>query len=601
MSLPNRRPWPAALLAAWLVALTLGTAQAATPADAAQTQRLHALFERHWQATLRSHPERATHLGDHRYGDRLSDHSPQARAARDEEVRRTLTQAQAIRRDALSPTDRVSYDVFVHGLAQEVRMQAFEGFRSLSLGSSGGFHASFSGLLRQSPAERTEQVEQILARMAAYPRRVDQEIDRLRVGLAQGWVGSRPVLQRVLEQIDGQLPANVEDGPFFEPFTRLGSGIPAAERQALQRRGRETIAEHVMPALGRLRAFVADVYLPAAPPDGALSRYPGGERVYAAVVQEQTTTSLTPQEIHSLGLAQVARLRKEIDAVMRETGFRGDFAQFVKSLNTDPKFFHTSPQALLAGYREIAKRIDPELPRLFAELPRTPYGVRAMPEHFGPGRAEFYNSPSLDGRQPGWFSANAVGYRTRPIWGMETLVAHETVPGHHLQSARAVELRGLPAFRRAGFYTAYGEGWALYAETLGPELGLYKDPYSRFGHLQAQVFRAARLVVDTGLHAMGWSRQQAIDYMIDNTGHEAGFVAAEIDRYYSMPGQALSYMIGQLKIIELRDRAREKLGERFDIRQFHQVVLDQGALPLDVLAQVVDDWIASVAAQRAPT
>jgi uncharacterized protein (DUF885 family) len=260
---------------------------------------------------------------------------------------------------------------------------------------------------------------------------------------------------------------------------------------------------------------------------------------------------------------------------------------------SDPKFFYPTLEAQLAGYRDIGKRIEPELPKLFVELPRAPYGIRAMPLHVGPGRAEFYNRPSLDGRQPGWFNVNPFGVTTRPRWAMETLVAHETVPGHHLQGARSVELQGLPAFRRAGFYPAYGEGWALYAETLGPQLGLYTDPYSRFGHLQAQMFRAARLVVDTGLHTQGWSRQQAIDYMIATTGQDPVPMAGEVDRYYSMPAQALSYMIGELKIIELRDRAMARLGERFDIRRFHQLVIDQGALPLDVLERVVDDWIAA--------
>ena len=252
---------------------------------------------------------------------------------------------------------------------------------------------------------------------------------------------------------------------------------------------------------------------------------------------------------------------------------------------------------MLAGYRDIAKRIDPELPRLFAELPRAPYGVRAMPSHFSSDRAEFYSEPAQDGSRPGWFNANAQGYLKRPIWGMETLVAHEAVPGHHLQTARAVELGELPKFRRSAGFTAYAEGWALYAETLGFELGLYKDPYSRFGHLQDQALRAARLVVDTGIHAFGWSRQQAIDHMVTQAGQQPDYAASEVDRYISWPAQALAYMIGELKLIELRERARARLGERFDVRQFHRVVLDQGAVPLPLLEAAVDGWLASAAAQ----
>jgi uncharacterized protein (DUF885 family) len=318
------------------------------------------------------------------------------------------------------------------------------------------------------------------------------------------------------------------------------------------------------------------------------------------LVKSSTTTTLSPAQIHAIGLREMERLRGEIRQVMQRMGWTGDFASFVRHLNTDPKYFHTSPEALLTGYRDIGKRLDAEMPKLFAELPRAPWGVRPMPAHMGPDAAESYDSPGLDGARAGWFNANTVGWRTRPIWGMETLVAHEAVPGHHLQVARAIELRGLPRFRRASGYTAYSEGWALYAETLGFELGLYKEAPSHFGHLQWQMVRAVRLVVDTGLHQLGWTRQQAIDLMLAETGEDRGQVESEIDRYLSWPGQALGYMVGQLKIIELRDRARAALGDRFDIRRFHNVVLDQGALPLTVLEQQVDVWIAAEKQAPAP-
>ena len=304
---------------------------------------------------------------------------------------------------------------------------------------------------------------------------------------------------------------------------------------------------------------------------------------------------MSAREIHAIGQRELLRIRAEMEAVMetlkREGKFNGDFAAFVAWLNSDPRFFHTSPEALLAGYRDIAKRLDAEMPKLFAELPRAPYGVQAMPAHLG-DRAEYYNGPALDGSRAGNFFANTFAWRTRPIWAMETLVAHEAVPGHHLQVARATELRSLPNFRRSGFgYTAFSEGWALYAETLGFDLGLYTEPTSHFGHLQWQAFRAARLVVDTGMHALGWSRQQSIDFMAERTGVNRNFVSAEVDRYTSQPGQALAYMIGKLKFDELRDRARAKLGARFDIRRFHNAALDQGSLPLSLLEQVVDAWI----------
>jgi uncharacterized protein (DUF885 family) len=346
-----------------------------------------------------------------------------------------------------------------------------------------------------------------------------------------------------------------------------------------------------------LRAFIADEYRPKAAADGAMSSYPEGVRVYELLVREQTTTALAAREIHDIGLAELARLRGEMESVMREVKFEGDFNKFAAFLDQDPRFRYASADALMAHYRDIGKRLDAELPRLFAELPRAAWGVRPMPPHMGTDRAEYYQQPAQDGTRAGVFFANALGFAHKRTWEAETLTAHEAVPGHHLQIARALELRGLPEFRRNGFFTAYIEGWALYAETLGFELGLYSDPYNRFGHLQWQAFRAARLVVDTGLHAFGWSRQRAIDYMVERTGVAREFVVSEVDRYLSNPGQALAYMIGKLKFDELRARARAKLGNKFDLRRFHNMLLDQGALPLDVLDRLADEWIAAEAAR----
>ena len=309
-------------------------------------------------------------------------------------------------------------------------------------------------------------------------------------------------------------------------------------------------------------------------------------------MRQSTTTDLTATEVHAIGQREVKRLRAEMEAQMKAAAFTGSFAEFVAILNTDPRFFLADGEALLARYRDIAKRVDPELPKLFAELPRTPYGVRAIPAHEGPGRSDNYTRPPLDGSGPGWFNANAAAVKIRPTWTMETYFAHEAVPGHHLQNARALELTGLPTFRRSAWVSAYGEGWALYAETLGSELGLYTDAYSRFGHLQLQALRAARLVVDTGIHALGWQREEAIVWMSERRGISRDIIEPQVDRYYAWPGQALSYMIGELKIIELRDRARAALGARFDIRRFHMAVLDGGPVPLAVLEQALDDWIA---------
>jgi uncharacterized protein (DUF885 family) len=571
--------------------LALVVAVGCRAADAGETRKLHELFDRQWQALLERYPEIGTFRGDGRFDDRLTDLSPAAIAAFDARTRGWRDEARTIRRDLLEPTDRVSLDMFVGALDRQIEQQAFEGWRSMRIGALGGAQTELAGLMQQTPVARRDQFERLLQRWAAYPRQADQEIALLRRGMALGWVPSRDVLERALAQLDRQL---ADGGPFYGVVDKAVPDLPPAERTQLQAAGRAAVETQVLPALRRLREFVAGEYMAHAVADGALLHYPDGARLYALRVREQTTTALTPEQIHAIGLRELARLRAGMEAVMREVRFDGGFAAFADAIRSDPRFIVAGPDALLARYRDIAKRIDAELPRLFAELPRVPYGVRAMPAHLGPNAAEFYERPAADGSRAGFFNANAEGWRAKPTWGMPTLVAHEAVPGHHLQIARALELRGLPEFRRDGFgLTAFIEGWALYAETLGAQIGLYDDPYARFGHLQAQAFRAARLVVDTGIHALGWPRAQAIDFMVENTGMDRGFLASEVDRYTSNPGQALAYMIGKLKIDELRDRARERLGHRFDLRRFHNAVIDQDALPLDTLERVVDEWVAA--------
>jgi uncharacterized protein (DUF885 family) len=581
-----------------MIAVAATVAQAATPAT--EARKLHTLFERHWAYVGKTFPEWGTFRGDHRYGDRLTDNSRAAREARDADTRRWLAEARHIARAKLSATDRVSLDLFIDEQQRAIEFMAFPGYRSMSIQSNDGLQSNLAQLLAVTPMQNAAQARQLLKRLAAMPRRMDDDIAQLREGLRLGWVPPREVLDRALEQIDKQLAPALEDGPFYKPFKQLPASMPAVERAELQAAGRAAVERDVLPALRKLRAFVADEYRAKAVANGALSSYPDGKRVYELLVRNQTTTKLSAREIHDTGLRELSRIRGEMEAVMREVKFDGDFTTFIAFLDTDPRFKYANAEALLTHYRDIGKRLDAEMPRLFAELPRAAWGVKAMPAHMGADRAEYYESAAQDGSRPGFFFANAQGWQRKRTWEAETLVAHEAVPGHHLQGARALELGTLPEFRRHAFYTAYGEGWALYAETLGFDAGLYTDPYSRFGHLQWQAVRAARLVVDTGIHAFGWSRERAIDFMVERTGVGREFVVSEVDRYTSDPGQALAYMIGKLKIDELRDRAKKKLGAKFDIRRFHNMLIDQGALPLGVLERLADEWIAAQAAP-APT
>jgi len=576
-------------------AATSSNKHSAKTSSARASAQLKALFDEDWEWQMRNRPELATYFGDDRYNDRLNDASPEAQDRADAHVRDMLARIQRIPRDELQGEERVSYDVFVHEAREAIAAQQFPVLRTRVISGIDGLHLDFAQLVQAMPMRTERDARNLIARINAFPARVKQDIHWMREGKRLGWVTHKDSLQDVPREIDQQLVDDARKSPFYEPFAifaKLGNGLPADKRAELAAAGERAIREQLMPALRELRRVVADELLPASPASGAMSDYPGGKAVYQYQVRRQTTVDMSIQAIHELGQREVTRLRGEMESLIANSGFKGSFAQYVEHLNTDPKYFYTSGDDLLTGYRDIAKRVDPELPKLFAELPRASYGVRAIPPYQGEGKAEYYSPGSADGSRAGWFNANIVALKTRPKWEMEALFLHEAVPGHHLQGARALELGQLPNFRRGGWYVAYGEGWALYAEGLGTELGLYTTPESRFGQLRMEIWRAARLAVDTGIHALGWKRQQAIDWMTERTGVARADVTAEVDRYFVWPGQALGYKIGQLKIVALRDKARQALGDSFDIRRFHMVILDHGALPLPVLETLVDEWIA---------
>ncbi|HEX8309765.1 MAG TPA: DUF885 domain-containing protein, partial [Chthoniobacteraceae bacterium] len=418
-------------------------------------------------------------------------------------------------------------------------------------------------------------------------------------GRASGVTPARITLRDVPEQIRNVTPRKAEESPLLQPFVRIPESIASEDRERLSAEAQSLYQSKLLPAFQKLHDYVERDYLPAARESIAWSDLPQGAEWYAHNVRYHTTTELTPQQIHEIGVREVARIRGEMDVVIKEADFKGSFDEFIKFLRTDEQFYFERDEDLLKAYRDICKRIDPELGRLFGKLPRLPYGVRPVPPHAQKSQTTaYYERGSTRTGRAGYFYANTHNLDARPSWEMEALTLHEAVPGHHLQIALAQELEDVPEWRKNDSYTAYVEGWGLYAESLGEELGLYGDPYQKFGKLTYEMWRACRLVVDTGMHALGWSRDRAIDFMREYSGKTEHNIIVEVDRYIGWPGQALAYKIGELKIKELRQRATARLGGKFDIRAYHDLILGQGAVPLDVLEKIVDGWIEEQLAKK---
>ena len=579
-------------------ALIFCAAIAAGAKEPPPNKALNALFDREFKRGLDEHPERATFFGIDGYDDRLTDQSPAAIARRKAHIKVVIDELRRFDPKTLSTQDRISRDVMLEDLSLTERQNALFGELPFSeedgwmpISSMNGPQQLYSILARAAPMRRARDYENYVKRLEAIPRSLEQRKATMQQGMRSGWMPPRAAMERVPAMLDAFVDDDVTATPLWAPFTQFPADMPADERQRWADAGKRVLSERVRPAFADLKRFLETVYLPAARSDLGASTLPAGPAYYALKVRESTTTTLTPAEIHDIGKREVARIRATMEEVIASTGFKGSFPEFLTFINTDPRFFFKTPEARLAAYRDIAKRADPELPRLFAVLPRLPYGIRAM-EAFEGDNADQYIPGAIDGSRAGFFEANVNNIGKRPSHEMESTLLHETVPGHHLQGSRAYEIEGLPLFRRSGFYVAYVEGWALYAESLGYEMGMYKDPYSRFGALSAEALRACRLVVDTGLHSMGWTRAQAIAYMRENSGISEAFATAEVDRYIVIPGQALGYKIGELKIKALRAKAKAALGDKFDLRRFHNALLDDGALPLTVLEARIDEWIA---------
>lgn len=558
--------------------------------DSTESQRLHAIFSDFQQRSQSDWPSDAE-------GERTPPKLPDASIASIEKTYaqnlRFLERLESVVYDSLNVADQINFRLFDRILREAV--EAFElGHHHLPLNGWWDYHATLAELGNRAEFRTTKDYTDYISRLRSFADQNEQYISRLRTAIEKGWVRPRVVLENYIPTIEA-LVVPPREHRLFEPFTKFPDAIPRAMQIELQREGFLVLSRIVIPELERLARFMREEYYPAAPEAIAISELDGGRAYYDHLVRHYTTLDITPEEIHEIGLAEVARIRQEMLAVIKETGFEGDFDEFVHFLRTDPRFYATSPEELLQVTALVLKRMDGELPRYFKRLPRMPYGLKEVPDYMAPRMTTaYYNSPERDGTRAGFYFVNTYDLPSRPLYEVEALSFHEAVPGHHLQLALQQELTGLPGFRRTSGFTVFVEGWALYSEWLALEMGFYKDPYSNFGRLTYEMWRALRLVVDPGMHALGWSREAAIEFMAANSALTLLNIRNEVDRYIFWPGQALAYKTGEIKIKELRKLAEESLGTSFDIREFHDVVLRNGSITLEVLEEEVLRWISQV-------
>ncbi len=572
-------------------------AEAPVEDAAARAARLTTLYAEYWEDVLKLNPVQATFQGDARYNDQLPDFGS---AEYREQVRsfneRWLKTVEAVGSEGLQGQDLLSYRIFVDDRRNALDGERFPGWMMPvnQMGSIVSYSVLLGSGTNAQPFATVADYDAWLRRAARIPVLLDTEIANMRAGIDANVVQPRVVMEKVLPQFDAILVDDVEKSPFWGPVAKFPDDIPEADRERLTAAFRTLITDQLNPAIQRQRDFIANDYMPHTRDSVGLDALPDGMAWYAFSARNQTTSDLTPDAIHQIGLDEVARIHEQIRGVMAETKFEGSLQDFFRFMQTDRRFEFRSEDQLLAHYRAIEKKIEARVPDLFSLTPKAGFEIRPI-EAFRAASAAGgeYMSPSEDGTRPGIFYVNTFDLPTRKRWDAEDLFLHEAIPGHHFQLALQQELTGLPAFRRFGGETAYIEGWGLYAESLGKELGLYTDPYDYFGRLQGELWRAVRLVVDTGLHSKGWTRQQVLDYMFENSSVSEPDAIAEAERYIAWPGQALAYKIGELKIQELRKRSEAALGEAFDIRAFHAEVLKDGALPLPLLDAKIDAWIAA--------
>jgi uncharacterized protein (DUF885 family) len=587
--------------------LTIAQGHPETPAQAKARQEFHNYLDADWKRWMELYPEFATSVGYPGQNRRWTDDSPRGIATRKGQLDESIKKLRAIDHNALPASEQVNHELY-----RELLETAEEGlqygddpmpFRNvvpsnlwMPLTQMGGVQQGAADTLANMPHQSLGDYEDILTRMEALPKSVEEHLALLQDGLRRGFTPPNITMRDVPKQIADLVPEDPLKSALLDPFNEFPANIIEADRNRLTDRAKQIYSSRLRPAFQKLHDYVRDTYVPACRDSIAVTTLPSGKASYAFHVRWQTTTDLTPQQIHEIGLSEVKRIRSEMEKVIASTGFKGSFHEFTEFLRNDPRFYFEKPQDLIDAYKIIAKTIDPELAHEFGRLPRNQYGVTPIPDFKAPSQTTAYYQPGAPAvGRPGYYFVNTFNLHARPKWEMEALSLHEAVPGHHLQISLAQELDNVPEFRKHVGYSAFVEGWALYGESLGGELGLYKDPYSKFGQLSYEMWRAVRLVVDTGMHTMGWTRDQAIQFFKDNTGKTDQDITVEVDRYIVWPGQALAYKIGQLKIRELRASAEKQLGEKFDVRAFHDTVLENGAVPLSVLEPHVKNWLGKQA------
>ncbi len=577
--------------AALALMLAAFSTEAGAGAAAAPDAALHRLFHAEWDRAMREDPLTASDLGDRRFNALWPDRSLAAIARAAGEDRAALAALARIDRAALSPADQVSYDMFRWQREDSLDSHHFREYL-FPLNQLGGIQTAgdYAESLRFA---KLRDFEDWVKRLQSFGAYMDQTIELLRMGVRLGYTLPRVVAERIRPQIDMNIVADPTASTFYAPFKAMPTGIDAGSAARLRAAARQAILAEVIPSFERLRTFFDGTYLPHCRTTLAASSLPDGRAYYAYLVRHFTTTDLTPDQVHQIGLRQVAQIHLQMQAIVQQLGFHGSFADFLRFLRTDPRFHYSNPQDLLEAYKAEAKTIDPLLVDEFHKLPRIPWGIKVIPADQAPNTYPAYSyPPAADGSRAAYMYVNLYKPETRPKYEIPVLTCHEGRPGHALQLSLATEMTGLPRFRRFGYYNAYGEGWALYSEKLCGEMGLYRTPYEKFGALSYQSWRAARLVVDTGIHMDGWTRRRAVDYLRANTALTDQNIDTEVDRYIAWPGQSLSYMIGELTILKLRRTARARLGRHFDIKAFNDEILAGGTLPMTVLSNAVGQWIA---------